>query len=132
MPEPIPGVLYARCSDPRQDTSVEEQLAWGRPAAARENVELGRIFTDQGIPGDESDPRPGLQEMLAFLEKRAERGDPVEAMVTWDMDRFSRANSLQTAGTLARVVESGAGRVLVPEGWIDLHSDADLLMQHVK
>src|SRR5262249_29954531 len=113
------------------DTSVEDQGAWGRSAAAREGVELVRTFTDE-IPGDEIDTRPGLQAMLAYLERRAAQGDPIGAMVVWDMDRFSRANSLQTAGTLARVVESGLGRILTPEGWIDLHNDADLLMQHVK
>jgi DNA invertase Pin-like site-specific DNA recombinase len=128
----IPGVLYARCSDPRQDASVEQQGAWAQKAAAREGVRLVKVFTDEGIPGDEIDTRPGLQAMLAFLEQQAERGDSVEAMLAWDMDRFSRANSLRTAGQLARMMEAGVCRILTPEGWIDLNNDADLLMQHVK
>jgi DNA invertase Pin-like site-specific DNA recombinase len=126
------GVDYARCSDPRQDASVEEQCAWARKAALREGVRLVKVFTDEGIPGDEIDTRPGLQAMLAFLEQQAERGDPVEALLVWDMDRFSRANSLRTAGQLARMMEAGVSRILTPEGWIDLNNDADLLMQHVK
>jgi DNA invertase Pin-like site-specific DNA recombinase len=116
MPEPIPGVLYARCSDPRQDASVEQQLAWGEKAARRENVQILRTFTDEGIPGSEIDTRAGLQEMLAFLEARAERGDPAQAMLTWDMDRFSRASSLRTAGQLSRLMEAGVSAILTTYG----------------
>jgi hypothetical protein len=54
-----------------------------------------------------------------FCEERAEAGEPAQAVVCWDGERLSRADSISTAACVSRLVEAGVSRMLTVEGWID-------------
>src|SRR5262245_20282830 len=97
MPAAIRAVAYYRMSEDRQEASIPQQQQWAERACPKNGVELVRAFKDEGIAGDEIATRKGLQDLLAFCEQRHKTGRPVEAVVVWDSDRFSRANSFATA-----------------------------------
>jgi DNA invertase Pin-like site-specific DNA recombinase len=128
----IDGVLYTRMSDDRQETSIPQQLDWARRACQREGVEILKEFTDPAVPGDEIARRPGLQALVAFCEERFRQEAPVLALVTWDGDRFSRADSIRTAAVLCRLLDAGTTRMLTSEGWTDFEDDTDRLLHNVK
>jgi DNA invertase Pin-like site-specific DNA recombinase len=124
--------LYCRCSDPRQDTSVEDQQAWAADQARRDSSRIVASFSDHGIPGDEIEQREGLNDLLAFCQERFDALDPIDRLLIWDTDRLSRANSIRTAGVLEKLLDSGITRIRTPEGEIDLTSDVDLTLFNVR
>jgi DNA invertase Pin-like site-specific DNA recombinase len=126
------AVFYARCSDPRQDTSNEDQEAWANEAARRDHTRIIARFSDFGIPGDEMDQREGLNSLLAFCQERFRAEDPPDLLLVWDTDRLSRANSIRTAAVLEKLLDAGITRIRTPEGEIDLTSDVDLTLFNVK
>jgi DNA invertase Pin-like site-specific DNA recombinase len=73
----------------------------------------------------------GLAALLAYCEARAE-SDPPAAVVVWDGDRLSRADSIRTAVVLDRLITAGVSKLLTADGWIDLESDIDRLMFNLK
>lgn len=132
MPDPIRAVAYYRFSDPKQDASIAQQSQWAEAAAPRHGVEIVRAFQDEGIPGDEILSRGGLQALLAFCEQRRQAGGPVRAVVCWDADRLSRADSFRTAGVICRLLDAGVTRMLTNEGWTDWEDDTDRLVYGVR
>jgi DNA invertase Pin-like site-specific DNA recombinase len=119
-------------SDDRQDKSIAQQTDWARGACRRERVEILREFADEGVPGDEIARRPGLQALIAYCEERAGQGQPVGAVVTWNGDRFSRADSLRTAVVWCRLLDAGTKLLLTNEGWTDFEDDADRALYSIK
>src|SRR5262245_57652846 len=115
----IRGVAYFRMSGLRQEASIPDQRKWAKDACAREGVEIVKDFEDPGVPGSEIEQRPGLMKLLAFCEDRFMKGQPVECLVCWDADRFSRANSIKTAVCISRLLDSGVNRLLSADGWLD-------------
>jgi DNA invertase Pin-like site-specific DNA recombinase len=91
-----------------------------------------KAFEDPGISGSEIDQRPGFMALLRFCEERAEAGDPVQAVVCWDGERLSRADSIRTAACVARLVEAGVSRMLTVEGWIDWRNEIDRVLFNLK
>src|SRR5262249_12563510 len=78
-------------------------------------------FEDPGIAGGEIEHRPGLQAMLEFCEQRFRLGDPVEAVLVWNPDRLSRADSISTSSVLGRLRDAGVNRFwTASDGWVDL------------
>jgi DNA invertase Pin-like site-specific DNA recombinase len=128
----VRAVGYWRASTDRQEASIPEQKDWARRACRAHRVELVAEFQDDGIPGSEIERRTGLMELLDTCERQAAAGRPVEAIVCWDADRFSRASSLRTAGLICRLLDAGVTRMLTAEGWIDWEDDTDLLVFNVK
>jgi DNA invertase Pin-like site-specific DNA recombinase len=126
-------VNYYRCSDPKQDTSIAQQKQWAARALRSHGLVLLAEFEDEGIPGSElGDRRPGLMALLAFCEKQAAAGTPVRAVVCWDGERFSRADSISTAVVLDQLRQAGCSRLLTQEGWTDLEDDVDRLLFNIK
>ena len=121
------AVAYYRMSTNVQVASIPEQEGWARRAAAREGLQLLAEFRDEGIPGSEVEHRPGLAQLLAWCAAHN-----ASAVVVWDADRLSRADSIQTAAVLNVLIQSGASRLLTHEGWIDLDDDVDRLLFHIK
>jgi DNA invertase Pin-like site-specific DNA recombinase len=109
-------------------TSVPEQLEWAVSAARVGQIELTAVFEDLGIPGSIIDRRPGLQELLEHVESQASRGTPCNVVFVWDVDRLSRADSLETAAVLLRLRRAGVARLITASGTIDLHSSNDRLL----
>jgi DNA invertase Pin-like site-specific DNA recombinase len=127
---PIPAVFYARLSSGKQEASIPEQKEWARRAAKRHDVEILRSFEDPGIPGSEIEHRPGLMEMVKFCEKPPGRAP--QAIMVWDPDRLSRANSIRAAALLDRLMGAGVSRMLTQEGWLDFEDDVDRLLFNLR
>jgi DNA invertase Pin-like site-specific DNA recombinase len=115
----------------KQEASIPDQKAWAKPAARANRVDIVRSFQDDAIAGSEIAKRTGLSELLAYCEAQADR-DPVSAVVVWDADRLSRADSFRTAGVINRLMDAGVTRLLTQEGWIDFDSDIDRLLFNIK
>jgi DNA invertase Pin-like site-specific DNA recombinase len=128
----IPAVAYYRMSTAQQEASIPEQRDWAGRAAGAEGVALLAEFQDDGIAGSEISLRSGLAELLAFCESRAAEERPVAAVVVWDGDRLSRADSIKTAVVLDRLITAGVSRLLTQEGWIDFDSDMDRLLYNIR
>src|SRR5262249_29878368 len=76
--------------------------------------------------------RQGLMDLIADCEAEHGKKRKIEALVVWDLDRFSRASSIRTAAVLDRLMNAGVTRILTAEGWVDLEEDTDVLLFHVK
>jgi site-specific DNA recombinase len=129
---PARAVAYYRMSTGRQEASIPEQQGWARPAAKAAGVDLVREFEDEAVAGSETGRRGGLQALLTFCEQEAARGSPVQAVVCWDGDRFSRADSIRTAAAVARLLDAGVSRMLTPEGWTDWEDDVDRVLYNLR
>jgi site-specific DNA recombinase len=130
--KPVRAVAYYRMSTTRQEASIGEQKEWAQKAVARERVEIVRAFEDAAVAGDEIARRPDFLAMLDFCVRCHREGDPVQAVVTWDADRFSRANSIVTNACLAQLIAAGVTRMLTAEGWVDFDDDMDRLFFNIK
>jgi len=115
----VRAVAYYRTSTTRQEASIDEQREWARRVTPGRGAEVVREFEDFGIPGDEVKHRPGLRALFRFCEEEAEAGRPVAAIVVWDRDRFSRADSITTNACIYRLMEAGVSRMLTSSGWVD-------------
>jgi site-specific DNA recombinase len=125
-------VGYARVSEDDQ-TSIPEQIEWIKAICERDRAELVRVFVDHGIPGSEIDGRPELQALIDFVAAEFKGDRTIDSLVVWDLDRFSRADSLDTNRCLADIRQDGVGRVCTNgDGWIDLHSDIDRVMMNLR
>jgi DNA invertase Pin-like site-specific DNA recombinase len=116
----------------KREASIAEQRQWATHATAREGVEIVKEFQDEAIAGDEIARRYGLLDLVDFCVKAHAAGNPIEAVVTWDADRFSRANSIATNAVLAELMKAGVTRMLTAEGWVDFDDDMDRLMFNIK
>jgi DNA invertase Pin-like site-specific DNA recombinase len=125
-------VFYARASTKKQEDSVPIQREWAERAAAQHGLAVVQSFADEGIPGDEIAFRPGLQQLLAYVEERAGRGSPVPVLLVYDADRISRASSIRTGAILTRLLDAGTSRMVTNDGVIDLTEDTDLLIYNLK
>src|SRR5262245_40167100 len=115
-----------------QQASIPEQKDWAARAVSQHGVEIVAEFQDDAIAGSEVERRPGLSALLAYCEQRATAEEPLAAVVVWDGDRLSRADSIRTAVVLDRLITAGVSKLLTAEGWIDLDSDVDRLMFNLK
>jgi site-specific DNA recombinase len=115
------AVAYFRMSTDAQEGSIPAQRAWAKQAAARVGLRLLREFEDPGISGGLIDQRPGLQALLDYADRQFAGGTPLDAILVWDPDRLSRADSLKTAAVLSRLKDAGVGRLLTAsDGPVDL------------
>jgi site-specific DNA recombinase len=128
---PIRGVAYYRMSTGQQEASIPEQSDWAQKAAKANAVEIVHQFQDAAIAGGEIEQRAGLMDMLAYCENPP-GGRPIEALVVWDPDRLSRANSIRTAAVIDRLMTAGVCRLLAQEGWLDFENDIDRLLFNIK
>jgi DNA invertase Pin-like site-specific DNA recombinase len=132
MSAPIPGVGYFRMSTDDQEASIPRQKEWANRVCPRERIDLVRSFEDAGISGGKIQQRDDLQALLLHVEQAAAKGRPYEVLVCWNPDRLSRADSIRTAGVLARLMDAGVCRILSVEGWVDLNNDTDRVVYTLK
>ncbi len=67
-----PAVLYCRVSSARQvkeGHGLDAQESRGKEYCKTKSYDLKRVFKDEGVSGGLLD-RPGIQELLTFLEER--------------------------------------------------------------
>jgi site-specific DNA recombinase len=132
MGTPIRACAYFRASTDKQEESIPQQRDWAERTCKREGVAIAASFEDPGIAGDEIKLRPGLQALLDYCERAHKEGRPVDCVVTWNADRFSRADSIRTAAILCRLLDAGVTRMLTSEGWIDFEDDTDRMLHTIK
>jgi site-specific DNA recombinase len=114
-------------STTKQEASIPEQRKWATEAAKGRGLTLAAEFQDEAIAGSEIERRGGLADMIRYCEDKGN----VQAVVVWDLDRFSRASSIRTAAVLDRLMTAGITRILTPERWYDLEEEVDLLLLNV-
>jgi DNA invertase Pin-like site-specific DNA recombinase len=113
------GVAYYRMSSALQERSIDQQREWAQAAAPREGVEVLAEFQDAARSGTEATRRSGFQDMLKFCQERWKARRPVDALVLWNTDRFSRADSQETSWYIWEFRKAGVERMLTSTGWID-------------
>jgi DNA invertase Pin-like site-specific DNA recombinase len=116
-------VAYFRMSEDKQETSIPQQKAWAERAAVQHHLEIVRAFQDEGIAGDEIGRRTGLQGLIDFCEREARAKRPISAVLVWDQDRFSRADSFATAAILGRLMSCGVTRMITNAQAFDFTDD---------
>ncbi len=132
MSELIRAVGYYRKSDDDDGESIEQQREWARGAAARENVELVREFTDQAKAGWDTAKRTDFHEMLRFCQEEHRKGRPIQAVVCWKANRFSRSDSNETSYYLWQFRQAGTGRMLTSQRWIDFARMEDRILFNIE
>jgi DNA invertase Pin-like site-specific DNA recombinase len=125
------GVLYARKSNEDDGASVEQQKEWAAAAARREGVEVVASFADQSVAGHDTVGRTGFHEMLEFCRQEHRRKRPVDAVVCWNSNRFSRSDSQETAWYVWELRKVGVGRMLTSNAWVDFADDTDRLVFNI-
>jgi site-specific DNA recombinase len=125
---PIRGVLYCRKSNDDEGESIDQQGRWADEACAREGVVLVASFADQSVAGWDTARRSDFHRMIAFCEEQARLGQPVETVVCWKANRFSRADSLETAAFLHQLRQAGTCRMLTKDRWIDFNVPEDRMI----
>jgi site-specific DNA recombinase len=121
------AVFYGRKSNDDKGelgASIEQQKEW---AATVPDVTIVKEFSDQSISGNDV-TRPGLLAMIAFCEQQKKAGTPVEVIVCWKPNRFSRANMAKTLVFISRLQDAGVDLMLTSEGLIDFNDDSNLLV----
>lgn len=108
--------------------SIRQQRAWAAEACPRAGVLIVQEFEDQSVSGLETERRSGFMRMIEFCEQQAKLGKPVEAVVCWHANRFSRANSLETSAYLFRLIQAGTTQMLTATKWIDFNRSEDRMI----
>jgi DNA invertase Pin-like site-specific DNA recombinase len=125
----IPAVFYGRKSDEDDGGSVEQQLTWARGAAPEESIQIIKEFTDQAKKGHETASRTAFHDMLSFCQQRAKKGSPVEAVICWHPNRFSRADSIETSWFVHEFRKAGVRRMFTAaRGWVDFGRKEDRII----
>src|SRR5262245_45556168 len=131
MPEKLRGVAYYRKSDDDDGESVEQQ-EWARPACLQENIPLVRECVDQSKVGWDTAKRVNFHKMLAFCQEEKRRGRPVDVIVCWKANRFSRSDSNETGHFIWEFRQAGTGRMLTSARWIDFARMEDRILFNIE
>jgi site-specific DNA recombinase len=131
MSTPIRAVAYYRKSNNDKGEigeSIEQQRDWAKDASAREGVSIVAEFHDQSVSGLDTSRRTDFHRMIGFIEEQARLGKPIECILCWHANRFSRADSLETSAFLFRCREAGVSRMLTKAKWIDFNRSEDRMI----
>jgi site-specific DNA recombinase len=131
MNTPIRAVAYYRKSnddDKELGESIAQQSSWAKEAAAKAGVVLVSEFRDQSVSGLKTAGRTEFAALIKFCEEQARLNNPIRAIVCWHPNRFSRADSLETAAVLFRLREAGVTRMLTATKWIDFARSEDRML----
>ena len=111
---PIIGAAYLRCSDPRQDKSVQQQRDEISRRAASDGVTIpdDLWFVDEGLSGRTAKKRVAYQKLLRCAEAQRDakfkRGSPpprVDRLYVWAFSRVAR-NMMDCLRALATLDEA--------------------------
>jgi site-specific DNA recombinase len=128
----IATLAYYRRSTEKQEESITQQTEWATRAASHERLDIQRSFQDDAISGGKIDQRSGLLALLDEAERAADRDRPYTALVCWNLDRLSRADSIRTATVLGRLMDAGIHRIYTVEGWQDLSDSTHRVLFNLK
>ena len=120
---PLIGAAYLRCSDPRQDKSIEQQREEILKRAAADGVTVpdDLWFVDEGLSGRTAKKRVAYQKLLRCAETqrdaRLKRGSPpprVDRLYVWAFSRVAR-NTMDCLKALATLDEAGVTVISLTE-----------------
>ena len=86
------AVGYLRRSTDKQDTSLDDQRQAIKRYAKQHGYELLRFYEDDAISGTSVDGRTDFQKMIKAA-KESSGHPPFQAILTWDVRRFSRGDN---------------------------------------
>ena len=100
----IIGAAYLRCSDPRQDKSIEQQRVEIQRRAAADGVVIppDNFFVDEGISGKSIKRRASYQALIrrAEAQKEAMRGrkpiQRIDRVYVWAFSRYAESGIMQS------------------------------------
>jgi site-specific DNA recombinase len=129
LPARSRGVAYYRKSDNDDGSSVEQQREWAHKACPGAGIEIVREFADQAKKGWDTSKRTDFHAMLAFCQEQQRQGTPVDAVVCWHTNRFSRADSQETSWFIWEFRKAGVNRIFTAShGWRDFRKDTDRIL----
>lgn len=120
---PVIGAAYLRCSDPRQDKSIEQQREEISRRAAADGVTIpdDLWFVDEGISGRTAKKRTAYQALLRRAEsqrdakqKRAVPFQRIERLYVWAFSRVAR-NMFDCLRALATLDEADVDVISLTE-----------------
>ena len=120
---PIIGAAYLRCSDPRQDKSIEQQREEISRRAAADGVTIpdDLWFIDEGISGRSAKKRVAYQSLLrraeAQRDAKAKRAVPfqrIDRLYVWAFSRVAR-NMMDCLRALATLDEADVDVISLTE-----------------
>jgi DNA invertase Pin-like site-specific DNA recombinase len=115
--------LYRESDDNKQD-SLPTQRAWAQRVSQRDALTLIAEFEDEGISGA-AVSRPGLEDLVAFVQKQFYARDPVRYLLLIDLDRFLRRDSISTGAWLDKLRTHGLRYIVTTGQRFDLHNSLD-------
>lgn len=125
------AVAYYRMSSDRQETSIGDQRKAVEKFASENGYEIVAEYADAGISGWKSDQRP---EFMRLIDDAP--GGKFQAILCWDIDRFSRFDPLEANHYWYLLDRAGVQLVTVAQGKLDWHDLGGWLsasvMQHGK
>jgi site-specific DNA recombinase len=132
MTDNIQAVAYYRMSSEDQETSIDQQQAWAKEACSKEAISIEQEFPDHAKKGHETEKRTAFHEMLRFCQQRCRERQPIEAIVCWNPNRFSRSDSQETSWYLWEFRKVGVQRMFTASnGWIDFRKMEDRVLYNI-
>ncbi len=122
----IPAVGYARRSTDMQERSLPDQRAYIERWAVEHGYAVARWFTDDAVSGTSAKGRDQFEQMIA----EAENGRNFDAVLVYDMSRFSRGGTNETGYYIHRLKMAGVEAIFCAEGIPE--GDEGELLQGVK
>jgi DNA invertase Pin-like site-specific DNA recombinase len=122
------AVAYYRKSNEDGGESVKQQREWAREAEAREGFKLLAEFADEAVAGHDTARRTDFHRMLEFCKERARQKRPVDMIVCWHPNRFSRADSQETSWYVWEYRRIGVAQVFTATRRYDFDRPEDRLV----
>jgi site-specific DNA recombinase len=104
------AIAYLRCSDVRQDKSIEDQRAEIVARVACEGYVIVRWYIDEGLTGTRSD-RPRYRAMLKAAKQGRLKQEGIDRAYLWKLNRLGR-NQRATLEALHVLEDEGGLRVV--------------------
>lgn len=120
------AVGYARRSTDLQERSIPDQKAYVEKWAAENGYRVARWYVDDAISGTSARGRNAFEQMIAT----AENGRDFDAVLCYDISRFSRGGTNETGYYLHRLRLAGVDVVFTADGIPE--GDEGELIQGVK
>jgi DNA invertase Pin-like site-specific DNA recombinase len=128
----IRAVAYYRKSSEDGGESIEQQQGWAREACPPQGVRVEKEFSDQAKKGWETAKRTAFHEMLTYCQEQHRSGKPIEAIVCWHPNRFSRADSQETSWFIWEFRKAGVRKMFTASnGWIDFGRMEDRVLFNI-
>jgi len=126
LKDTIPAVGYARRSTDMQERSIPDQQSYVQRWAEQNGYRVKRWFIDDAISGTSTHGRTAFDRMI----REAENGRDFEAILCYDISRFSRGGTNETGYYLHRLQLAGVNTLFPAEGIPD--GEEGELLQGVK